>query len=79
VSALAEGIRRLGKRSPSAVAGGDRAVGRVDEKPGCAYGLVSRRAIEDLEREFGRLEAKINGLIFGVVITLLVQVWKALA
>ncbi len=50
----------------------------VDEKPGCAYGLVTRKSVEDLGKDFDRLEDKINGLIFGVIITVLLQAWKTL-
>lgn len=50
----------------------------VEEKAACAFGLVTRKGLEDLARDFDRLEVKINGLIFGVVATLLIQVWKSL-
>lgn len=50
----------------------------VEEGPGCAFGLVTRKGLEDLSKDFERLESKINGLIFGVVVTVLLQTWKAL-
>ncbi|MBI4317392.1 MAG: hypothetical protein HY675_02790 [Chloroflexi bacterium] len=48
----------------------------VDDRPGCAFGLVTRRALEDLAKDFDRLENKINGVIFGVVLTFMVELWK---
>lgn len=50
----------------------------LEERPGCAFGLVTRKGLEDLSKDFERLESKINGLIFGVVVTVLLQTWKAL-
>ncbi len=49
----------------------------VEDKPGCAFGLVTRRGLDDLSRDFERLENKINGVIFGVMVTFLVELWKA--
>jgi len=50
----------------------------VEERPGCAFGLVTRKGLEDLSKDFERLESKINGLIFGVIITVLLETWKAM-
>ncbi|MCL5263695.1 MAG: hypothetical protein M1343_00595 [Chloroflexi bacterium] len=55
------------------------AQGMVEDKAGCAFGLVTRRGLEDLSKDFERLEGKINGLLFGVVATLILQVWKSLS
>ncbi|MCL5074202.1 MAG: hypothetical protein M1136_00910 [Chloroflexi bacterium] len=49
----------------------------IDERPGCAYGLVTRRGLDDLSQDFERLELKINGLIGGVVLTFFLELWKA--
>ncbi|MCL4369294.1 MAG: hypothetical protein M1380_00050 [Chloroflexi bacterium] len=49
----------------------------VDEKPGCAYGMVNRRALEDLEQAFGRLEAKVNGVLLGIVVTVAIEIWRS--
>jgi hypothetical protein len=49
----------------------------IDEKPGCAYGMVSRRALEDLERAFSRLEAKVNGVLLGILATVALEVWRS--
>lgn len=48
----------------------------MDDRAGCAFGLVTRRALEDLAKDFDRLENKINGVIFGVVLTFMVELWK---
>ena len=48
----------------------------VDERASCAFGLVLGRSVEDLSKDFDRLEAKINGLLFGVATTLLVELWR---
>jgi hypothetical protein len=50
----------------------------VDAAPGCAFGLVTRKGLDDLTKDFERLEGKINGIIFGVVVTVLLQAWKTL-
>jgi hypothetical protein len=50
---------------------------RIDEGPRSAYELVTRRALEDLARDFERLESKVNGLIFGVLLTFILEVWKS--
>jgi len=49
----------------------------VDERPGCAFGLATRRGLDDLAKDFERLEAKVNGLLFGVAATLLAELWRA--
>lgn len=49
----------------------------VDERPGCAFGLATRRGLDDLGKDFERLEAKVNGLLFGVAATLLVELWRS--
>jgi hypothetical protein len=71
--ALGTVIARLAKRLRA-----DRPIGdRVAEGPRSAYELVTRRALDDLTRDFERLETKVNGLIFGVVLTFAVEVWKS--
>ena len=71
--ALGAAIGRLVKRL-----GGRRADGeRVAEGPRSAYELVTRRALDDLTRDFERLETKVDGLIFGVVLTFAVEVWRS--
>ncbi len=50
---------------------------RIDEGPTSAYELVTRRALEDLARDFDRLESKLHGVIFGVVLTFALEVWKS--
>jgi hypothetical protein len=72
--ALGKSIARLaGRLGPGAWAG----EARIDEAPRSAYELVTRRALDDLTRDFERLETKVNGLIFGVVLTFGVEVWKS--
>jgi hypothetical protein len=54
----------------------DREPGYVDDRAGCAFGLATRRGLDDLGKDFDRLEAKVNGLLFGVGATLLVEIWR---
>lgn len=49
----------------------------VVEQPLTAYELVTRRAVDDLERELGRIDAKVNALVVGMVATLVAEVWRA--
>jgi hypothetical protein len=42
-----------------------------------AYELVTRRAVDDLERELSRIDAKVNALMVGMVATLVAEVWRA--
>ncbi|MCL4535806.1 MAG: hypothetical protein M1370_11690 [Bacteroidetes bacterium] len=67
--ALAKAVARLMRRP------GPRPV--VDEKPGCAYGMVNRRALDDLEQAFARLEAKVNGVLLGIVATVAIEIWRS--
>jgi hypothetical protein len=39
--------------------------------------MVSRRALEDLERAFSRLEAKVNGVLLGILATVALEVWRS--
>jgi hypothetical protein len=50
----------------------------VAEEPLTAYELVTRRAVEDLDRELARIDGKVNALIVGMVATLVAEVWRAL-
>lgn len=49
----------------------------LDEGPMTAFEMVTRRGLDDLSRDFERLEGKVNGLIFGVTMTFLIEIWKA--
>lgn len=51
---------------------------RVAEEPLTAYELVTRRAVDDLERELSRIDTKVNALVVGMVATLVAEVWRAL-
>ena len=42
-----------------------------------AYELVTRRAVDDLERELARIDVKVNALVVGMVATLVAEVWRA--
>lgn len=55
----------------------DAAPRHVDERPGCAFGLATRRGLDDLTKDLERLETKVNGLLCGVAATLLVEFWRA--
>jgi len=72
MGALAEVVRRWRQAEERA----SKRAG-IDERAGCAFGLVTRRALDDLEGGFRRLEAKIDGLLFGVAAAVLLEVWKA--
>ncbi len=47
----------------------------VDERPRSAFELVTRRGLDDLASRVERLETKVNGLLFGVALTVILQVW----
>ena len=49
----------------------------VTADPLSAYELVTRRAVEDLEREIARIDAKVNALVIGMVATVVAEVWRA--
>ena len=49
----------------------------VAEEPLTAYELVTRRAVEDLEKELARIDGKVNALIVGMVVTVVAEVWRA--
>ena len=72
VMSLGRAIGRLAKR-----VGRPAGAARIDEGPRSAYELVTRRALEDLARDFDRLEVKVNGVIFGVMLTFILEVWKS--
>ena len=48
----------------------------IAEEPLTAYELVTRRAVEDLEREIGRIDVKVNALVVGMLATLVAEVWR---
>ena len=51
--------------------------GGLEQGPSSAFELVTRRGLDDLVRDFDRLEAKVHGVIFGVALTFLLEVWKS--
>lgn len=68
---LQTATRVLGRRSSAS-----RTSRAVDDRPGCAFGLALDRTVQDLVKDFDRLETKVNGVLFGVVTTLLVELWR---
>ncbi|MBM4419051.1 MAG: hypothetical protein FJ033_12200 [Chloroflexi bacterium] len=50
----------------------------VAAEPLTAYELVTRRAVEDLEREIARIDTKMNAPMVGMVVTVAAEVWWAL-
>jgi hypothetical protein len=66
--------------APAKARGARKRPGRraVAEEPLTAYELVTRRAVEDLERELARIDGKVNALMVGMVATLAAEVWRAL-
>lgn len=70
---LAQRIRALaqarGKR--------DRTSEPVDARPGCAYGAVLGQQVKDLDQAIGRVEGKVNALLGGLALFLLVEIVKA--
>ena len=50
----------------------------IAEEPLTAYELVTRRAVEDLEREIARIDIQVNALVVGMLVTLVTEVWRAL-
>ena len=64
--ALKKAIRKVGTKNE-----------KVDPAPACAFGLVVSTRISELEKGFERVESKINGLIFAVVLTAIVEIARA--
>jgi hypothetical protein len=54
-----------------------RPVSGLEEGPRSAFEMVTRRGLDDLVKDFERLEMKVNGLIFGVALTFVLEVWKS--
>ncbi len=73
---LGKAIGRLARRVRSA-SGGSGQTGGLEEGPRSAFELVTRRGLDDVVRDFERLEVKVNGLIFGVALTFILEVWKS--
>ena len=48
----------------------------LPEGPRSAYELVTRQALVDLTRVVDRLETKVTGLLFGVVLAVVVDLFK---
>ncbi|TAK23937.1 MAG: hypothetical protein EPO26_07650 [Chloroflexota bacterium] len=42
-----------------------------------AFELVTRRAVEDVEREIARIDMKVNALVVGMAVTVIGEVWRA--
>lgn len=83
-TAIGRLARRIGNRQMAEAAAGagggrvgSRPGGQVEEGPRSAYEMVTRRALNDLTRDFERLEVKVNGLLFGVALTFVLEVWKS--
>ncbi|HUF49040.1 MAG TPA: hypothetical protein VMM93_14585 [Vicinamibacterales bacterium] len=51
----------------------------VAAEPLTAFELVTRRAVEDLERELGRIDTKVNALVVGMFVTVVAEVWRTSA
>ena len=49
----------------------------IAEEPLTAYELVTRRAVEDLEREIARIDVKVNALVVGMLVTLVQRYYRA--
>lgn len=49
----------------------------VTTEPLTAFELVTRRAVEDVEREIARIDMKVNALVVGVAVTVFTEVWRA--
>ena len=72
-SHLAERIRKYAK----ATSAGERP--SVDERPGCTHGAVTRQRLSDLDSAVGRLETKVNAILGGVAVAIvldLVRGWQ---
>ena len=49
----------------------------IRRDPLTAYELVTRRAVEDMERELARIDMKVNALVVGMVGTFAAEIWRA--
>ena len=68
-TAIARIARGKRERNKSATA--------IDERPHSAYELVTRRALEDLKARVDSIDAKVNGLLWGMLAIVLSEVYRA--
>lgn len=71
-------VRRLARAARAVAARpAERPLHLGAEVPGCAYGAVTRRAVDDLTRAVERLEVKLNTLLLGALVSILLEIWRA--
>lgn len=49
----------------------------VDERPGCAYGTVTRQKVADLADVITRVETKLNAILGGVLVALILEIIRS--
>ncbi len=49
----------------------------LDERPACAFGAVTGQRLEDLHAVVARIEAKVNALLGGVALAVLIELWRS--
>lgn len=67
---------RIGKYAKAAAAGERQP---IDERPGCTHGAVTRQRLTDLDDAVARLETKVNAILGGVTVAIvldLVRGWQ---
>lgn len=49
----------------------------VDERPGCAYGAVTRQSVGHLAEVIARVETKVNAILTGVLVALILEIVRS--
>ena len=65
IRAAARAGRERGSREP------------VDERPGCTFGAVTRAQLVDVEGQLAKIDQKVNALLGGVALAVLVEVVRS--
>lgn len=68
--------RRNAHGSRTDGAAGERPLQLGADVPGCTYGAVTRRAVDDVTRAVERIEVKLNTLLLGALVSILLEVWR---
>jgi hypothetical protein len=77
MSELGRTVRRLRRAAARRQAfPGSEPLRLPPDTPGCGYGAVTRRAVEDLTRVVERIELKLNTLLFGALVSVLLEIWR---
>lgn len=73
---MSELSRRIHRYLPAVAATAKRRE-PVDERPGCAYGTVTRQKVADLADVVARIETKVNAILTGVLVALILEIIRS--